>query len=514
MDETYKTQKEVGQKYRDNLGYFKRPSFLLREKFYLSVLFLILGVTALLRLQVSPEYDRVYNPAPLSIAHARFESNCAACHAPAAKNVLGNLINATEAPDSSTMHHVAFSSSNLINQSCQNCHAGMDLHQPTAQTMELTQFHSHLHVVTAEGCFQCHQEHLGRINLATPGDTACAACHNDVHQMSHGFLNVALKGPVSKIAFDATTPDGVVHFIPPERTQPLHTFATFEKGHPPFEYQQSGLKNPDVLTFSHRQHLTLQGQKLQCIDCHKPSGDGIYYQRITYADSCQRCHTLQFDPANPQLTIPHGDVARLRAFLHSLPYQYEQLDLKLAGPATTPDQQRAFAVQQITALLQRANVQSPGDLEHEILFTGNPYKDAPPTTQRPYFSGCAYCHQVTQPAGGGDPIVTPPQFADRWLSHGAFTHAKHVFMSCTQCHAAEQSGLVTDIMMPTQSSCTECHRAGGTAPSSCLACHSFHAPQSVHQQIEALLAHPAQKQAANPSPQLTRFLVSDASPNH
>ena len=69
--------------------------------------------------------------------------------------------------------------------------------------------------------------------------------------------------------------------------------------------------------------------------------------------------------------------------------------------AASPDEQRAFAVQQIYGLMQRAHVQSPADLEQEILFTGDPYKDRPPTMERPFFSGCAYCHQVTQPAGEG-----------------------------------------------------------------------------------------------------------------
>jgi hypothetical protein len=513
MDETNQTQKEVGRKYRDNLGYFKYAGFLHREKFYLSILAVLVGVYGIIRLELSRS-DKVYNPAPLSISHANLEGNCAACHTLAARNIFHPMLPAG-GNDSSVALPVAFSSTMAINESCQKCHQGMDLHQPTSQTMQLRAFHSELHVVAATGCFDCHQEHLGRINMRLPGDSACAACHDDAAKMAANFTRISLGGTTSRLAFDGMTPDGVLHFIPPERKGPLPLFTAFERGHPPFEYEQPGLKDPDVLTFSHRQHLTLPGTKLECADCHKPAADGMYYQRVTYEAACERCHTLQFDPANPQLMIPHGDVARLRTFLHSLTYQYSQLDQQMAtaqNRVASPDEQRAYAFQQIFALMQRAHVQSPADLEHEILFTGDPYKDRPPTMQRPFFSGCAYCHQVTQPAGGGDPIVTPPQTADRWLAHGAFTHAKHTFMSCVQCHAANESREASDIIMPPQVSCIACHRTNGTAPSNCLACHSFHSPQSVVKTVKALWDFP--KSADCPvTGQMSGFLVSERKPN-
>jgi mono/diheme cytochrome c family protein len=333
--------------------------------------------------------------------------------------------------------------------------------------------------------------------------------------MAASFTRVALSGTTSSVAFDGVTSDGVIHFIPPERKQPLPLFAAFERGHPPFEYERPGLKDPDVLTFSHHQHLALQGVKLGCADCHKPAADGIFYQRVTYEAACERCHTLQFDPANPQLTIPHGDVARLRSFLHSLPYQYEELDRKMEAAqnkSAPPEEQKAFADQQIVALLGRAHIQSPGDLEQEILFTADPYKDRPPTGQRPFFSGCAYCHQVSQPAGGGDPVVTPPLMADRWLAHGAFTHAKHVFMSCEQCHNATDSRQASDIIMPSQASCISCHHTDGAAPSNCLACHTFHSPQTVVSAIKAKWPLPQTAADCPAMGRMSSFLISEQRP--
>lgn len=397
MEDTNQTQKEVGRKYRDNLGYFKKAAFLAREKSFLCMLAVLLGVYGIFRLE-SSHSDQLYNPAPLSISHAFLENNCAACHNSAARNIFHHQWNS--APPA------MFSSSLTINQACQSCHAGMDLHQPTTQTLALRDFHSELHIVAATGCFSCHQEHLGRIDLKLPGDSACAACHDNAARMTAAIVRVPLS-PSRAImgAFDGVTPDGVVHFIPPARKQPLPLFASFERGHPPFEYEQPGLKDPDVLNFSHHEHLA-PGMKLSCADCHRPAADGIYYQPVTYEMACERCHTLQLDPANPGLLIPHGDVPRLRSFLHSLTYQYEELDRKMEdaqNKVVSPADQKTFAVRQIVALLQRAHVQTPGDLEEEILFTADPYKDHPPTAQRAFFSGCAYCHQVTQPEGGADP---------------------------------------------------------------------------------------------------------------
>jgi mono/diheme cytochrome c family protein len=468
------TQKELGRKYRHNLDYFKKSSFLSREKFYLSLVVLLLGVYGIVHLE-STRGDRVYNPGPLSIPHAKLESNCAACHDPGARDIAGVF-----AKHQWTASF--FSSAATINQACQTCHVGMELHQPTMQTLALKDFHTELHVVTANNCFDCHREHLGRIELQPSGTFGCAACHDDADKMASGFTRVALPGTkFSARTTDGMTADGVVHFFPPQRKGPLPAFKSFEGDHPKFEYEQVGLEEPVALNFNHRLHLA-PAMNLKCADCHKPADDGVYYRPITYQAACQRCHTLQLDPDNPALLLPHGNVAGLRSFLHSLVYQYRALDTK-SGVAQAL--QRQLALQQAYKLLQRAHVQTPADLEHQIIFTADPYKAGTPAGQRPFFSGCAYCHQVSQPPGGADPRIAQPTMADRWLAHGAFTHARHEFMSCVSCHDAMDNREAGQIMMPAKVSCAECHREQGSAPSSCLTCHSFHAPRQTVDMMRA-----------------------------
>jgi predicted CXXCH cytochrome family protein len=514
MDESRQTQKEVGRKYRDNLGYFKRAPFLAREKWWLCVLAVLLGIYGIVLLEKTHR-DNVYNPAPLSISHAPLEGDCAACHTSAIR------ANFQEGTAVHAWKPVVFGGSASINHACESCHQGMELHQPTAETLALSKFHSTLHLVAGTDCFECHQEHLGRIALRLPGDSACAACHNDAAKMAD-FNVLPLTGTASRVAMHGITQDGVVHFIPPERHGPMPLFASFERGHPPFEYEAAGLKDPDPLKFSHHQHLHLSGEgmKLGCADCHKAGADGVYYGQVTYAEACQRCHMLQLDPAHPDLVLPHGDVAGLRTFLHSLVYQYERLDAQagtVEGRPVQIEQERPLALQQAGALLARAKVTDAEGLEHEILFTADPYKDHPITGQRPFFPGCAYCHDVTGSGAGEQPVIPPPQMAERWLAHGAFTHAPHVGLAalkdCTYCHRADASNSATDIMMPSQASCIMCHSSQGTAPSNCLACHSFHSPQTVVDIVKPML----QKAGAPPLADcpavgggLSRFLVSDA----
>ena len=55
------------------------------------------------------------------------------------------------------------------------------------------------------------------------------------------------------------------------------------------------------------------GQKLDCASCHQPDAAGIYVRRINFESHCQVCHSLQFDPETPGLTLPHGDADFVRA---------------------------------------------------------------------------------------------------------------------------------------------------------------------------------------------------------
>jgi hypothetical protein len=107
-------------------------------------------------------------------------------------------------------------------------------------------------------------------------------------------------------------------------------------------------------------------------------------------------------------------------------------------------------------------------------------------------------------------VIALTNIAERWAQRGPFTHLPHQHMNCADCHGgASQSKLTSDILMPSQKLCAECHRplaqsvreregfAGqhaelkpntpemvaaqrrdGGVRADCQTCHAFHAPLS------------------------------------
>ena len=122
-----------------------------------------------------------------------------------------------------------------------------------------------------------------------------------------------------------------------------------------------------------------------------------------------------------------------------------------------------------------------GELLEEQVFFGNLRQGPVPATAGyagpgpAKFAGCATCHEVTA-RGTAVPLITPPVMPDRWMNHAKFNHAKHTAMACADCHAAAKSQLTSDIIMPSQHSCTACHSPRGGVSDSCTTCHTYHNP--------------------------------------
>src|SRR6476646_8345562 len=131
-----RTQKQIAERYKGNLGYYKRKHPWRVARFTVSFLALAGGLAAIIayqdrifRRQASEEF---FSSGRLSSQHAKFEQDCAACHD---KN----------APVGTAKKY--------------------DLHEPN--------------VVENRSCAICHQEHLGPGPLKRVADLQCASCHND-----------------------------------------------------------------------------------------------------------------------------------------------------------------------------------------------------------------------------------------------------------------------------------------------------------------------------------------------
>ena len=95
------------------------------------------------------------------------------------------------------------------------------------------------------------------------------------------------------------------------------------------------------------------------------------------------------------------------------------------------------------------------------------------------FAGCAYCHEVKPTGDEAAPAITHPVQMERWLAHGRFDHSKHLNITCARCHDAEHSRDTADVILPSRTTCVECHSPKGGVANDCSTCHSFHMPGGV-----------------------------------
>lgn len=406
------------------------------------------------------------------LAHDRLEAvnECGACHE-AANAGLRSWISAARTarpgPFSRGQFQVLAAGispmTTMDRQSCAICHGGHEFHQPN--------------VVEAGSCSACHVEHRG-LKLVAPTDTSCTRCHNDAGVMAVSSLK---GGGLPAEHFDPPIRPGLRAFRTPRpaggRT---NLIASFWQGHPNFGVLAQRLKDPDTLRFNHALHLgdmvRLNGGQLGCANCHLPDATGAYMARINYAQHCAACHDLQFDPAHPELRVPHGDVNAVRAVLRGLPLLYSELRSKqLLATGLPPAREEVDAFSKDNVARMRRTFGDGEALERLVLFTGDPRAWQPGlgAERRAHYAGCAYCHEV-RPDRLMAATIAPVFIPDRWLLNGRFDHGRHSQQACESCHAVRSSRSAADINLPAQVTCVRCHQPGGSGPANCSVCHTYH----------------------------------------
>lgn len=455
MADPRRTQKQISERYQPNLTLYRRIRAS-RSAWLVVSAILCAGILAAVLYYNQRGPQKFFTVGPISAAHVSFGNDCAKCHA-------GVITSSTGLRQMLSDRFNRGIPLQPIDRKCETCHAQHILHQPN--------------VVEDRSCAVCHQEHKGAASLRLVASAECAACHNDQQMMEAS----ARKGrQLSPAAFQ-------IHKVRPmqvafELRRPpngyTHTFASFWSDHPEFQLQREHAHDPDTLRFNHQRHFatdipSLNGRKLECASCHTVDEGGRFMKRISFAANCQPCHSLQFDPSNPDLTLPHGDPNAVHAFFQTLPTQYAQLAIRRG--LQDPKQIRSFVTQQLVRL--RDSHQSAEALERDAFFTTDPYRPNAPTNAqgRGAFYGCAVCHEVT-PRGAEAPAVTKPLLFDRWMTHAQFSHASHVNVKCNDCHHATTSSQTSDVLMPAKASCVTCHSPQGKVVAECITCHTYHAP--------------------------------------
>ena len=485
MDRPGRTQKQIAERYKGNLGYYNKLHAWRRARLMVSLFFFIGGLTAIwVFYKRTPE--KFFNPGPLSAHHAALPNNCNDCHDKSL--ITGGRLTSEKFKETirdSFRNGVASNRIQLIDKKCEACHFKLSGRVHT--------FHE-ANVVQDRSCSSCHQEHQGPTSVKLVASSQCASCHNNSGTME-AAAQKGMQLPPDVFHRHPHSPPQAVFELPRPPRGYTQTFSSFWEGHPEFQLITAKARDPDVLRFNHQRHfasdipaLDNKGTKLDCNYCHKPQPDGRFYQRINFAATCQACHSLQFDGKNPEMKIPHGDVALARTFLRTLPAQYADY-ARLKKGSRSDAEVANFAAQQIRQL--RDQFHSGEELERAVFFTTDPYKlqQKMPATTRANFAGCAFCHEV-KAVRNAAPAITKPVLVDRWMVRSDFNHAKHTRVKCDDCHHAMQSRDTGDVLMPVKANCVTCHSPAGKVVTECITCHTYHAPPAAQTIAQAQIAAP------------------------
>jgi hypothetical protein len=340
-----------------------------------------------------------------------------------------------------------------MDRACSECHSGHNFHHGPG-------------VAENVSCLSCHTEHEGDLGLHRLTASECARCHGDrnfllQYARSLGRDHSETNLPRSLLA-------GFVN--------------TFSKDHPEFAALSSGRPDTNSLRFNHQLHLSdavvnADGSKLQCANCHQRDAAGAYHRPINFGRHCQGCHSLQFDPVNPELHLPHGQVQFVQAFLSSLPDQYERFGRDVRHIT----ERRALAAFVQTNMRRMQQEQLVGEnLQQKVFFNRDRTAGATrvstlPASRVASFYGCAYCHEVSGSAN--DPKVAPPAVPQRWLAQGSFHHLSHQSVACSSCHNVAESHQTADVLLPSVRTCASCHNPKTAPGESCILCHDYHRTQ-------------------------------------
>ena len=471
-----RTQKQIAERYKGNLGYYQKKHLFRQARFWVSFLVIIGGIAGIILFQVCGR-ETFFNPGKISSSHARFADDCAQCHDTSL--ITGGIL--TRSDFESVLRErfrfgVPF---DPIDRKCETCHLKQDGRRHTFHEADVVQLRS---------CTACHQEHRGPGPLKLVASSNCISCHGN-REVMEASAKKGMKLPPEAFDRHPHPAQQVAFDLPRPGRGYTQTFSSFWQGHPEFQLDREKVRDSDTLRFNHQRHFAadiplVNRKRLDCNYCHMRQPDGRYYSRITFAANCQPCHSLQFDPKNPELTLPHGNATAVRAFLHNLSTQYAELAAQKG--ITNPKDIQASVTKQMTQLRERVRSIYPGsfnpgeDFEKEVFFASDPYKlqrDAPARV-RASFYGCAFCHEV-KPVANAAPVITKPIFVDRWMPQANFDHSKHASVKCDDCHHAMGSKNTSDILMPKIANCVTCHSPQGKVVAECITCHTYHGSPSL-----------------------------------
>ena len=157
-----RTQKQIAERYKGNLGYYKERHPWRIARWWASLLAISGGIAGIIAFHDRGN-EEFFSSGKISSNHAAFAQDCAKCHDKGAALGEGiSLAKFRNVVKDRFRRGIDFAS---IDRKCEQCHKQHTLHEPN--------------VVENRSCSVCHQEHLGPGRMAQVANLHCASCHNN-----------------------------------------------------------------------------------------------------------------------------------------------------------------------------------------------------------------------------------------------------------------------------------------------------------------------------------------------
>lgn len=367
-----------------------------------------------------------------------------------------------------------------IAEQCDACHvqafvmtqdeACLDCHRTVNEHADIN-FHAGLGLETMR-CASCHREHNEPSTVIADTDRLCTDCHVDSELWDVGGAN-----PVIPVAA----------FAPNQH--PQFKVAVLDEAHAsagPVWLRQPLLSSDAVdksgLKFDHQVHLNADkvadegsGDALECGSCHTFTPDKRSFEPVNMQAHCASCHSLAFDPVNPDFELPHASAREVYTVIEG---HYLRTFLAATNVDPTTDRRR----------LGSAN-------DYRTVCTDDPYVCAQWEAQREARyqfedTGCVTCHEISNNNNADIAkryTVRPVYQTQDWYLYAKFDHQPHQVIEgrtgdavCGDCHDATASNEASDVLMPGIDMCFDCHNANQqTEGAECVSCHWFHPDDGV-----------------------------------
>lgn len=354
---------------------------------------------------------------------------------------------------------------------CQVCHVGAFSRVPDQACLDCHTADRHIGtdsksaaVLGQARCAGCHLEHNEPPQLINQHQDLCADCHADLAQgvelaVVTDFLGQHPEFRPSLLRPPVTGDDDAEWIV--QRVA----------------LDDPGLKDRSRLKFDHSVHLDAEGlatpddrRVLVCADCHQVETGGARMIPISMDEHCSGCHTLNFDPDDPEREVPHGEPEKVLQIL----IEYYSARLLGDDPAATDRRLRRPG----QALTRADRDRVAGEARKKAMAVAQDIFER--TT-------CANCHAVSSTGEGGAAPwrVEAVRLTQEFYPRAVFSHRAHdtETADCGLCHAAADSESSTDVLMPGIDTCRECHGSAvarrnhsGQIASTCIMCHRFHTP--------------------------------------